>query len=99
MHKLGKSTVFTQSFLIYPGLSTTQVIVLEPILPNTTKDVRVYRGAFNLGLVTKLNKWLGWQFSFGDVFVSNPPTVPLLSPRIERNDIQLATGLNISFTH
>lgn len=98
-HKLGKSTVFTQAFVIYPGLSTTQVVVLEPTLPNSTKDVHEYRGNFNLGLVTKLNKWLGWQFTFADVFVSDPPTVPLGSPRIERNDVQLATGLNISFKH
>jgi putative salt-induced outer membrane protein YdiY len=99
MHKLGKSTTLNQTFLIYPGLSTTQIVVLEPTLPNSTKDVREYRGNFNLGLVTKLNKWLGWQFTFGDVFVSDPPTVPLGTPRIERNDVQLATGLNISFKH
>ncbi len=100
MHKLGKSTVLNQSFLIYPGLSTTQVIVLGPSPDlNTTKDVRVYRFMFNLGTVTKLNKWLGWQNSISDVFVSNPPTVPLGQPRIERNDLQISTGLNISFKH
>jgi putative salt-induced outer membrane protein len=79
-HKLGKSTVLTQSFLLYPNLSNTGV----------------YRGTFNLGLVTRLNKWLGWQTSFGDVFDSKPPTA---TPPIERNDVQLATGLNISFKH
>jgi hypothetical protein len=80
MHKLGKSSVFTQSFLLYPNLSNTGQ----------------YRGTLNMGLVTKLNKWLGWQTSLGDVFDTNPPVA---SPRIERNDIQFATGLNISFTH
>src|SRR5208282_633669 len=79
-HKMGKSTVVTQSFLLYPDLSNTGQ----------------YRGTFNLGTVTKLNKWLGWQNSFGDVFDTNPPAA---LPRIERNDVQLATGLNISFTH
>ena len=99
-HKLGKSTMLTQSFLIYPGLATTKVIVLGiPPASNTTKDVHEYRFLFNLGTVTKLNKWLGWQNSVTDVFVSNPPTVPLGDPRIERNDLQIATGLNISFTH
>jgi putative salt-induced outer membrane protein len=80
MHKLGKSTVVTQSFLLYPDLSNTGQ----------------FRGTFNLGTVTKINKWLGWQNSFGDVFDTNPPAA---LPRIERNDVQFATGLNISFTH
>lgn len=76
-HKVGKGTVITQSFFIYPDLS----------------DTSQYRGTFNLGTVTKLNKWLGWQNSFGDIYVSNPP------PGTKKNDLQLATGLNFSFTH
>ncbi|HSZ63196.1 MAG TPA: DUF481 domain-containing protein [Terriglobales bacterium] len=79
-HKLGKSTVITQTFLLYPDLSKTGE----------------YRGTFALGTVTKLNKWLGWQNSFGDVFDTNPPAA---LPRIERNDVQISTGLNIAFTH
>jgi hypothetical protein len=98
-HKLGKSTLLTQSFLFYPGLTKTTFIVIEPTPPNSTEDVRVYRGTFNLGTVTKINKWLGWQNSFGDVFVTHPPVVAAGTPRIERNDVQFATGLNISFTH
>ena len=43
--------------------------------------------------VTKLNKWLGWQNSFGDIYVSNPPL------GTKKNDLQISTGLNISFTH
>ncbi|MGB8011906.1 MAG: DUF481 domain-containing protein [Terriglobales bacterium] len=82
-HKLGKSTVLTQGFLLYPNLSNTGQ----------------YRGTFNMGTVTKINKWLGWQNSFGDVFDSNPPAVAAGTPRIERNDVQFATGLNFSFTH
>jgi hypothetical protein len=98
-HKLGKSTLLTQSFLFYPGLTTTSIIVIEPTPPNSTEQVRQYRGSFNLTTVTKINKWLGWQNSFGDIFVTHPPTVPAGTPRIERNDVQFATGLNISFTH
>jgi putative salt-induced outer membrane protein len=79
-HKLGKSTNVTQSFIFYPDLS----------------DTSQYRFTFNLGTVTKLNKWLGWQNSVVDVFVSNPPAAV---PRIERNDLQISTGLNISFKH
>jgi putative salt-induced outer membrane protein YdiY len=79
-HKLGKSTVITQSFLLYPDLSNTGQ----------------YRGTFNIGTVTKINKWLGWQNAFGDVFDTNPPAA---LPRIERNDVQFSTGLNFAFTH
>ena len=77
MHKIGKGTVITQSLFFYPNLS----------------DTGQYRGTFNLGTVTKLNKWLGWQNSFGDIYVSNPPI------GTKKNDLQIATGLNVSFTH
>jgi putative salt-induced outer membrane protein YdiY len=77
MHKVGKGTVITQSLFFYPDLSQTGE----------------YRGTFNFSTVTKLNKWLGWQNSFGDVYVSNPPT------GTKKNDLQIATGLNVSFTH
>ena len=75
--KLGKSTVVTQNFYIYPDLQQTGQ----------------YRGTFNLGTVTKLNKWLGWQNQFGDIYVSNPPS------GAKNNDLIITTGLNISFTH
>lgn len=75
--KLGKSTVVTQSFDIYPDLQQTGQ----------------YRFTFNLGTVTKLSKWLGWQNQFSDIYVSNPPT------GTKANDVLLTTGLNVSFTH
>jgi len=77
MHKVGKGTVITQTLFFYPDLSQTGQ----------------YRGTFNLGTVTKLNKWLGWQNSFADIYVSNPPS------GTKKNDLQVATGLNVSFTH
>jgi putative salt-induced outer membrane protein YdiY len=91
-HKLGKSTVVTQSLLLYPSLSDTTVELPD----NLSENVRIFRGTFNLGTVTKINKWLGWQNSFVDVFDNHPP---FSVPAIERNDIQFSTGLNISFTH
>jgi hypothetical protein len=75
--KLGKSTVVTQNFYIYPDLQQTGQ----------------YRGTFNLGTVTKLSKWLGWQNSFSDIYVSNPPSTA------KNNDLILTTGLNVTFTH
>jgi putative salt-induced outer membrane protein YdiY len=75
--KLGKSTVVTQNFNFYPNLQQTGE----------------YRFTFNLGTVTKISKWLGWQNQFGDIYVSNPPS------DAKKNDVLLTTGLNITFTH
>jgi len=77
MHKLGASTVLTQKLYFFPDLSQTGE----------------YRGTFNLGTVTKLSKWLGWQNAFGDIYVTNPPAGK------KQNDILLTTGLNVSLTH
>ena len=76
MRKLGASTVIKQSLYFYPDFTNTGE----------------YRGTFNFGTVTKINKWLGWQNSFGDVYVSAPPEGK------KKNDILLSTGLNFSFT-
>ncbi len=60
MHKIGVATVLTQKLYGFPDLN----------------DPGQYRVTFNLGTVTKLNKWLGWQNSFGDIYVTNPPPAP-----------------------
>jgi putative salt-induced outer membrane protein len=75
--KLGKSTVVTENLSFYPNLQQTGE----------------YRFTFNLGTVTKISKWLGWQNSFSNIYVSNPPT------GAKDNDILLTTGLNVTFTH
>jgi len=77
MHKLGKGTVVTQNLYFYPDLTHTGE----------------YRGTFNFGTVTKISKWLGWQNSFNDVYVSKVP------PGKKQNDLVLSTGLNFSFVH
>jgi putative salt-induced outer membrane protein YdiY len=56
-HKLGKGTVVTENFYLFPNLLETGE----------------YRGVINLGTVTKISKRLGWQNQFGDTYVSNPP--------------------------
>jgi putative salt-induced outer membrane protein len=75
--KLGKSTVLTQNLGFFPNLQQTGE----------------YRFTFNLGTVTKIKKWLGWQNQFGDIYVSNPPTGS------KSNDVIFTTGLNIAFAH
>jgi len=77
LHKFGKSTVVTQKLYFFPNLS----------------DTGEYRATFDLGTVTKISKWLGWQNQFTDIYVSNPPA------GAKKNDLILTTGLNFSFTH
>lgn len=77
MHKLGASTVLNEKLYFFPNLS----------------DSGEYRGTFNIGTITKLSKWLGWQNAFGDIYVTNPPAGK------KQNDVQLTTGINVSFTH
>jgi putative salt-induced outer membrane protein YdiY len=63
MHKFGDSTVFTETFTIYPTLT----------------QIDQYSFALNTSVVTKIKKWLGWQTTLTDNYVANPPiagTVP-----------------------
>ena len=76
-HKLGKSTVVNEQVFFYPDLT----------------DTGQYRIAFDLGTMTKINKWLGWQTAISDRYLSNP------IPGTKSNDIILTTGLNVSFKH
>lgn len=75
--KLGKSTALTEKFYFFPDLS----------------DTGQYRTTFSFGTVTKMNKWLGWQNAFGDIYVTDPPIGR------KGNDIAFTTGLNVSFAH
>ena len=83
MHKLGASTVLTEKLYFFPDLNQTGN----------------YRATFNFGTITKISKWLGWQNAFGDIYVTNPPADPTTGLRPKQNDIQLTTGLNVTFTH
>jgi len=77
MHKVHTNTVITEKLDFYPSF----------------QSLGDYRGNFLFGTVTKLSKWLGWQNSFGDIYVTNPPLGK------KKNDVLLTTGLNISFAH
>ena len=76
MKKLGASTVVNQKLYFYPDLN----------------DTGEYRGVFNLGTVTKISKLFGWQNSFTETYVTNPPA------GTKKNDVILTTGLNVSFS-
>jgi hypothetical protein len=77
MHKLGKSTVLNERLYFFPDLSSAGD----------------FRGTYDFTTVTKMNKWLGWQNAFSDVYVTNPPAGK------KQNDLIFTTGLNVSFAH
>jgi putative salt-induced outer membrane protein YdiY len=77
MHKIKNSTVVNEQFQFFPDFS----------------DPGDYRSSLDFGFVTKINKWFGWQNTFSDIYVTNPPVGK------RKNDLLFSTGLNFSFTH
>jgi len=75
VHKFSPTTNLNQSFRIFPNMSNSGE----------------YRVNFDIGAVTAIKKWLGWQVTASDRYLSNP-----IFGR-QRNDILLSTGLRISF--
>jgi hypothetical protein len=74
--KLGGPTSFTEHFYFYPDLS----------------DINQYRFSLDAGSVTQINKWLGWQTTVSDRYITNPPILGTKS-----NDFVLSTGVNLAF--
>jgi hypothetical protein len=50
-----------------------------------------YRVTFDANSVTKINSWLGWQVTFSDRYISNPPL------GLKGNDLLLSTGFRLTF--
>lgn len=75
-HQFGPSTTLIEDASFYPNLS----------------DAGQYNFAFDSALDTKINKWFGWQVSFNDRYVSNPPVFGTKS-----NDVVFSTGITASF--
>jgi hypothetical protein len=73
--KLGSRSSLSETFNYFPNLSGPSG----------------YRYTFNSVVSTAISKWLGWQFTLADNFLSNPPT------GIKRNDLLLSTGLRLTF--
>lgn len=76
--KFGTISTLNEHFYFYPDLS----------------DTGQYRFSLDAGWVTQLKKWLGWQISLSDRYVSNPPI-----PGTKNNDVVLSTGVNLAFVH
>jgi len=73
--KMGRRSTFSQTFNYFPNLTGPSG----------------YRFTFSSVLSTAISKWLGWQFSVTDNFLSNPPAA------IKGNDLLISTGLRVTF--
>jgi putative salt-induced outer membrane protein YdiY len=73
--KLSDRVAFLQRFVIFPNLS----------------EGGEFRTTFDSSLVTKLNRWLDWQVTFSDRYLSNPVD------EAKKNDLLLTTGVRLSF--
>jgi putative salt-induced outer membrane protein YdiY len=75
LYKMSGATTITQAFRVFSNLSNSGA----------------YRLNFDLSSVTTLKKWLGWQVTASDRFLSNP-----VAGR-QRNDVLLSTGFRVTF--
>jgi hypothetical protein len=50
-----------------------------------------YRMQFDSSLVTDVFKWMAWNITFSDRFISNP------APGRQQNDVLLTTGIRLVF--
>lgn len=73
--KLGSRTTIAEQLTFFPNVS----------------DLGDYRINFDATATTKLNSWLGWQITFSDRYISNPPL------NLKGNDLLLSTGLRLTF--
>jgi Protein of unknown function, DUF481 len=73
--KLGPRTTVSEQLSFFPNLSSTGE----------------YRVTFDANAVTKLKTWLGWQMTFSDRYISDPPF------GLKGNDLLLSTGLRLTF--
>jgi hypothetical protein len=58
---------------------------------NNLTDTGTYRVNFDIGVSTRLLKWLSWNVSLSDRYLSDP------APGRKTNDFLYATGLGITF--
>jgi putative salt-induced outer membrane protein len=76
--KFGGTSTLNEHFYFYPDLTETGE----------------YRFSLDAGWVTQIKKWLGWQITVSDRYITNPPILGT-----KDNDVVLSTGFNFSFSH
>jgi hypothetical protein len=72
-------------------LSSATTLVQSYRMFNDLDDTSIYRVNFDIGLSTKLLKWLSWNVSLSDRYLSTP------APGRKKNDFLYTTGLGITF--
>ncbi len=75
-YKLNKASSLTQDFRMFNNLS----------------DSGQYRMNFDVGMVTKVAKWLSWQVTASDRYITNPP------PGRKTNDLLISSGVRVTFS-
>jgi putative salt-induced outer membrane protein len=79
--KVGESTELTQNLTFFPDLSEKGSSGIN------------YRTDFSFGMVTRINRWLGWKNNMTDTYVTNPPIGK------KQNEFAFTSGLNLAFLH
>jgi len=73
-HKLSTRSLLKQRLTFFPNLT----------------DTGEFRLNFDTSLVTNMNRWLSWQVTFSDRYLSNPV------PGARSNDVLLTTGIRLT---
>ena len=74
--KINKASTLAQSFRMFNNLS----------------DTGQYRMNFDVGMVTKVAKWLSWQVTASDRYLTNP------APGRKTNDLLISSGVRVTFS-
>jgi putative salt-induced outer membrane protein YdiY len=76
--------------LVYKLSSITSLHQRLTFYPNVSRPGE-YRTNFDLSTATTVKKWLSWQLTASDRFISNP------FPGLKRNDFIFTTGFRVTF--
>lgn len=76
--------------LIYKWMKNSSIRQSYRMFDNLTQTGQ-YRVNFDIGIDTKLNRWLAWQITASDRFLTNP------APGRKTNDLLLSSGFRITF--
>ena len=74
--KVNKASSFTQSYRMFNNLT----------------DSGQYRVNFDIGMVTKVAKWLSWQVTASDRYITDP------TPGRKTNDLLISSGIRVTFS-
>jgi putative salt-induced outer membrane protein YdiY len=77
-HKLSTRSLLRERLVFFPNMSQRGE----------------YRLQFDTSLATNLNRWLAWQITYSNRYLSNPPVVV---PALKKSDSLLTTGLRLTF--